>query len=200
MLVRRWLWLSALLSLSISVGGLALANENKGGYRVIEVKGQVRVKSPSGSNYRPLATGGIVRQGDIVYPAEAARVTVLCEGSRIWKVPPGVPSGVNSGCPVTSLIRTRGPMTVNDLNYTLYKNMGWLQLEQNQLASAKVNLQLAIDLAPEQAAAQCLMAQVLDKQKLSQQALPHWEQCLAYASGLQPEEANWIRLARERLK
>ncbi len=113
MLVRRWLWLSALLSLSISVGGLALANENKGGYRVIEAKGQVRVKSPSGSNYRPLATGGVVRQGDIVYPAEAAKVTVLCEGSRIWQVPPGVPSGVNSGCPVAILARTRRVMTVN---------------------------------------------------------------------------------------
>ncbi len=87
-----------------------------------------------------------------------------------------------------------------DLNYAFYKNLGWLQLEQNQLASAKANLQLAIDFAPEQAAAQCLMAQVLYEQNSPQQALPHWEQCLAYASGLQPEEANWIGLARERLK
>ncbi len=98
-------------------------------------------------------------------------------------------------------LRTQGVDPNNvELNYAFHKNLGWLQLEQNQLASAKANLQLAIDLAPEQAAAQCLMAQVLDKQKLPQQALPHWEQCLAYASGLQPEEANWIGLARERLK
>jgi hypothetical protein len=87
-----------------------------------------------------------------------------------------------------------------DLNYALYKNLGWLQLEQGQIASAKANLQLAIDTAPENAGAQCLMAQVLDKLQLQQKALSHWELCLAYASGLTPEEANWIGLARERLK
>ncbi len=87
-----------------------------------------------------------------------------------------------------------------ELYYTIYKNLGWLQLEQNQLVSAKANLQLAIEIAPEQAAAQCIMAQVLDKQQLFQEALPQWELCLAYALGLLPEEAHWIGLARERLK
>lgn len=87
-----------------------------------------------------------------------------------------------------------------DLNYALYKNLGWLQLEQGQIASAKANLNLAIAVAPENPGAQCLMAQALDKQQLLQKALSHWELCLAYASGLTPEEANWIGLARERLK
>ena len=87
-----------------------------------------------------------------------------------------------------------------ELTYAFYKNLGWLELGLNQLVSAKSNLQLAIDSDPAQPAAQCLMAQVLDKQQMPQEALPFWNNCLAHASGLFPEEAYWIGLARERLQ
>lgn len=113
MFARRWLWLSVLLSLSVSVGSAALANDNKGGNRVIEARGAAQVKAATATNYRSLATGTIVRQGDILFPSDAARVTVLCADSRIWQVPPGVPSGVSNGCPKASLARTRRILTPN---------------------------------------------------------------------------------------
>lgn len=84
-------------------------------------------------------------------------------------------------------------------NYVLYKNLGWLQLEQNQLASAQANLETAISLINEQASAHCLLAQVLDKEDKSKQAKTYWENCVVFATGITPEEAIWIGLAQQRL-
>ena len=116
MLVRHWLWLATLLSLSVSVEDLVLANEYKNrGHRVVEVIGKVQVKSPPKSEYRLIDAGDVVRYGDIIYPAEGARATILCAGfpRPPWKVLPGVASGVNSGCPLQKTAIIRRVMTAN---------------------------------------------------------------------------------------
>ncbi|MGH2413819.1 MAG: tetratricopeptide repeat protein [Microcystaceae cyanobacterium] len=86
-----------------------------------------------------------------------------------------------------------------NFNFVLYKNLGWLQFEQNQLASARANLETATRLVEDQASAHCLLAQVLEKQHEFKTARTHWESCLAYAAGIIPEEAVWIGLAQQRL-
>ncbi|MGK7942889.1 MAG: tetratricopeptide repeat protein [Microcystaceae cyanobacterium] len=87
-----------------------------------------------------------------------------------------------------------------ELNYAYYKNLGWIQLKQERLPVAKVNLQQAIGFNHDQASAHCLLAQVLEKEKQSPETtIVHWEKCLAFANAVIPEETDWMALAQERL-
>ena len=99
--------------------------------------------------------------------------------------------------------------------YFLYKNLGWVRLEQKRLDEAKMHLEKSIrfaksyedkltskkerNLAQQQgASAHCLLAQVLEKQCNTQQAGEKWENCRQYASPEKPEEDEWIFMAQER--
>ncbi|MDJ0595467.1 MAG: hypothetical protein QNJ72_36695 [Pleurocapsa sp. MO_226.B13] len=99
--------------------------------------------------------------------------------------------------------------------YFLYKNLGWVRLEQKHLDAAKWQLKKAIryaklyqdkltskkeqDLARQQkASGHCLLAQVLEQQCNTQQAREEWENCRQYASPEKPEEDEWIFMAQER--
>jgi Flp pilus assembly protein TadD len=85
------------------------------------------------------------------------------------------------------------------VKYDLHKNLGWARLGQARYDEATSELQAAIALAPEQAPAHCLLAQVLDSWGNTSAATVEWETCLKLADPLRPDEDIWIGLARHRL-
>jgi tetratricopeptide (TPR) repeat protein len=92
------------------------------------------------------------------------------------------------------------------VRYDLYKNFGWVRLEQKRYEEAKEFLQIGIVLAqdPETAmsvnpsAAYCLLAQVLDKQK--QLAVEQWTKCQQLGSVSNPDEDPWLYQAKQKLR
>ena len=93
----------------------------------------------------------------------------------------------------------QGLLLTNDdaVKYDLHKNLGWARLGQARYEEAIAELQAAIALAPNQAPAHCLLAQVLESQ--GNDAKPEWEICLRFADSSRPDEDMWIGLARQRL-
>ncbi len=93
----------------------------------------------------------------------------------------------------------QGLLVTNDtaVKYDLHKNLGWARLEQTRYEEAMAELRAAIALAPNQAPAHCLLAQVLESQ--DNDSKPEWEACLKFADSLRPDEDMWIGLARQRL-
>ena len=83
--------------------------------------------------------------------------------------------------------------------YNLLKNMGWLWLQQRQFIEADEVLQAAVALNSQRSAAYCLRAQVLERLKQTQAAQTAWRQCLSGERQIQPEEAIWAAMARQRI-
>ncbi|NEO86914.1 MAG: tetratricopeptide repeat protein [Spirulina sp. SIO3F2] len=87
------------------------------------------------------------------------------------------------------------------LEYALYKNLGWARLQQNRLPEAQGALEIAIDLEPDEGDPHCLLAQVLDQSPETQaDALSQWDLCLQYLgtdSNIYADE--WKHLANQRL-
>lgn len=106
--------------------------------------------------------------------------------------------------PAIALLQAGLPLARNQeprIKYSFLKNRGWARLQQGRLEEAQVELTQAIVLEQERSAAHCLLAQVLERRNEKQQALQHWEDCLAYTYlPRTPEEDIWTRLAQQRLK
>lgn len=85
--------------------------------------------------------------------------------------------------------------------YNLLKNLGWTWLGQGRWIEADEYLQQAIALNPQRSVAYCLQAQALEGLEQSPaEVTPVWEHCLSGDHRqIQPEEAEWAALARERL-
>ncbi|MEL7039270.1 MAG: tetratricopeptide repeat protein [Cyanobacteria bacterium J06592_8] len=88
---------------------------------------------------------------------------------------------------------------IKSTQYALKKNLGWTQLGQKNYIEAESLLTEAIALAPERGAAYCLLAQVLEGKKQQTEAQTQWQNCVIYADELQPDEYQWIALAREKI-
>jgi tetratricopeptide (TPR) repeat protein len=93
-----------------------------------------------------------------------------------------------------------------EIKYSLFKNLGWVRLEQGRNKEAQRNLQAAIGITnnpkaikyiKNPSAAYCLLAQVLEKQK--QTALEQWQQCAQLGSTLNPDEDNWLHIAQKKI-
>jgi DNA-binding winged helix-turn-helix (wHTH) protein/Tfp pilus assembly protein PilF len=85
------------------------------------------------------------------------------------------------------------------VQYTLYKNYGWANLELGHLGQAEQNLQFAVSADPLRGSAHCLLAKVLDRQGKTTNALREWEFCLAHSN--QPEvEPEWRNEAQENVR
>ncbi|NER21375.1 MAG: tetratricopeptide repeat protein [Symploca sp. SIO1C2] len=91
------------------------------------------------------------------------------------------------------------------VQYALYKNLGWLELEQNNAEFALKHIEKALDIVNQaeedvnSGAAHCIMAQIDTKMDKESQAGYHWEQCCEQASLDKPEEYKWLTKAREHL-
>lgn len=89
---------------------------------------------------------------------------------------------------------------LSDVHYSMLKNRGWANLGLKYYSLADSDLRQALELRPDGAAAHCLLAQVLEAENKTTDALPEWEACLRFAnSDVVPVEARWVGLARERL-
>jgi DNA-binding winged helix-turn-helix (wHTH) protein/Flp pilus assembly protein TadD len=85
------------------------------------------------------------------------------------------------------------------VQYSLYKNYGWANLELQQFGRAEQNLKKAVSLDMDRGSAHCLLARALDAEGKMNEAVGEWESCVAFAS--QPEvEPEWRNEAQERLK
>ena len=97
-----------------------------------------------------------------------------------------------------------------EVRYSLFKNLGWVRFKQRRYEEANSNLNIAISISqkpedkkyiPNPGAAHCLLAQVLEKQKQSnQKALSEWEKCVRLGSRTNPDEDRWLHLARQKLR
>lgn len=94
-----------------------------------------------------------------------------------------------------------------EVMYSLFKNLGWVRLEQGRYKEAQQTLQAAIGIAQNPnatkyidnpGAAHCLLAQVLDKQKQAS-ALEQWQKCCQLGSRLNPDEDTWLHLSHQKL-
>ncbi len=87
---------------------------------------------------------------------------------------------------------------LKNTQYALKKNLGWVQLGLKNYTEAESLLQEAITLDSERGAAYCLLAQVLEGKKQQTEALTQWQNCIIYADKNEPDEYQWIGLAREK--
>lgn len=85
------------------------------------------------------------------------------------------------------------------VRYTLYKNLGWAQLEALLYEEAEQSLQSAIDLMPEAGAAHCLQGRLNQAQAQFEAEHTARRNCLQFADPTNPDEAGWIGEARRRL-
>ena len=83
---------------------------------------------------------------------------------------------------------------------SLHKNLGWWQLQSNQLVDAEKSLKTSIKLNPDRPAAYCLLAQLLEINKQPDTALKQWAECNKLVNESSPsEELQWTGIARQRL-
>jgi tetratricopeptide (TPR) repeat protein len=102
-----------------------------------------------------------------------------------------------------SLLEIAMPLVKNkdaQIRYSFLKNRGWVHLLQGRLGEAYVDLNGAIALKSDYAAAHCLLAQVLEQRGKNTSVQQEWESCLRAAQPQIPEENEWMRIAQERLK
>lgn len=83
--------------------------------------------------------------------------------------------------------------------YALHKNLGWARWRQGRYTEAHAQLQMALALDDQRAAAYCLRAQVVEAQGNVASALPDWQVCLALAKSEVPDEDRWRGMALDRI-
>jgi tetratricopeptide (TPR) repeat protein len=100
---------------------------------------------------------------------------------------------------VTLLINGLTLVKDDRVKYDMLKNLGWARVSQSRFSEAEVNLRTAIDLDNSRAPAYCLLAQALDGEGDNQAALTAWNDCIKLANAGNPDEDQWIGMARQRL-
>ncbi|XGV97323.1 MAG: tetratricopeptide repeat protein [Leptolyngbya sp. BL-A-14] len=90
--------------------------------------------------------------------------------------------------------------------HAVLKNLGWARLKQANYPDAEARLGEAIDLEAknqfnrdEIADTHCLLAQVLEAQKETKEALAQWKICNQNANITIPEQDEWVAIAQKRL-
>ena len=97
----------------------------------------------------------------------------------------------------------------NKINYSLYKNLGWVRLKQGYYEDAKnalikaleIEKQMDLDPSEREADAYCLLAQVTEQLQGLKAAKNLLEKCSnSYQDLNTPEEDQWIHQAQQKLK
>lgn len=95
-----------------------------------------------------------------------------------------------------------------EVQYNLFKNLGWARFQQGRDPEAEQALKAAIGIAskPEvskyirnRGSAHCLLSQVLQRQN-NPEAIQQWQQCCQLGSILNPDEDTWLHIAHKNLK
>ncbi len=83
----------------------------------------------------------------------------------------------------------------------LHKNLGWAYFQKLNYSQAQSHLKTAIQLNPENAPAQCLLAQVFEEVPTNRDKLKKARQnCIEIESTQNPETNTWKNLVRQRLQ
>lgn len=101
----------------------------------------------------------------------------------------------------SSIVRRQlGDETALDIEYLLYKNLGWAHLVGGEdYSEAKTYLVHARTLINDRAAAHCLLAQVNEALNEESRGKIDWERCAAFAKATDRDEERWNGMARQRL-
>lgn len=119
------------LFLSLIIAAIIGSVSAVSAHEIIESSGQVLLKRGS-SEYRLTGVGERLQPGDRLFPQSGAMAKVLCENSDIWRVPVGIPSSINSGCPIWMANLVRGETRYRPggsdsrVPYILYPRMTYL--------------------------------------------------------------------------
>ncbi len=82
-----------------------------GGYRLVEVKGEVQLMRVGERNSRRVTANMELYPGDLLKVARGAKATVRCASNgETWTLPDGL-SGVTNGCPPENPINPQQPLT-----------------------------------------------------------------------------------------
>ncbi len=87
----------------------------------------------------------------------------------------------------------------NDVRSALYTNLAWAYWTQANYPAAEWQLQQALRLNANHTNARCLLAQVLEAKKQTDEALSQWQQCLDGDAQNRSEVLTWQTTARQRL-
>jgi tetratricopeptide (TPR) repeat protein len=90
--------------------------------------------------------------------------------------------------------------------YVVRKNLGWAllmkpgSLKLGDYTEAEKHLNDAIELYQDGGTANCVLAQVLEKQNRNSEALKHWQSCSQYVPDDRSPESEWKKQAQYRLQ
>jgi hypothetical protein len=86
--------------------------------RIVELKGEAKIKLAGAINYQPVFKGMTLVLGDILLPNEGAEVIVNCSDGKRKQAQAGVPSGLKAICPGAKSTDPRGgsPIFINLLD------------------------------------------------------------------------------------
>lgn len=85
------------------------------------------------------------------------------------------------------------PLAKDDkIQYAVYKNLGWAQLELGRYEEANNNLTKAINIASDRSVAYCLEAVLLERQGNTQESISNWKKCSNNLQSEFPEEQRWV--------
>lgn len=89
-----------------------------------------------------------------------------------------------------------------DLGISLLKrnSSDSMSMKQEDYNEAENHLRIAIEMKPEKGVANCVLAQVLEAQGESNEALEQWNLCVKFAEDRYEEEAEWIKMGKIRLE
>lgn len=87
-----------------------------------------------------------------------------------------------------------------DLGFSLLRRKVHELMKRQDYLEAEYHLRIAIDIKPEEGVANCVLAQVLEAQGKSNEALEQWDFCVEFAQDEYPDEAEWIKMGRMRLE
>lgn len=77
--------------------------------RIESTTGMVKLKRQNWSEFKPVSVNTEVKSGDQIFPAQGAKVTVLCPDLQKRPVNSGVPSGLKTICPVWPALKAKNP-------------------------------------------------------------------------------------------
>ncbi|WP_425475841.1 tetratricopeptide repeat protein [Fischerella sp. JS2] len=102
--------------------------------------------------------------------------------------------------PVKNNLDVEDLSAYKNVEYVIFKNLGWAYFELKRYSEAKKALNQAINLDNQRGSAYCLLAQVLEASNQKNKSKAEWEKCLQFADPNHPDDKEWLKLAKQRLK
>lgn len=102
--MKQSIWIS--LVLAVLLQELLWHNRAQASNEIVEAQGSVEIRR--GNQRFQGRVGTDLEYGDLLRPAQTARIIVLCSNNTEWRVPSGRLSGLGNGCPVGNVRSLRG--------------------------------------------------------------------------------------------